>query len=345
MPRIEYDTYKPIAKTNYDFPKLKLKVGEVARIALLETPSFEWTHRLQKHLLQDGKPVTFTGQRRNGSTFTDYEKKFLSSPICLGHIDVLNEQGADPGNCPICALAKEGDLAEAPKRRFAVNVIRYRTKPGGAQLMTPYSVDWMVWQFTEARFNKLVQFKNEWGDLRKHDLLLGPCEAPEQFQKYDIQITQKAEWMEDDERRKRTSATFNDNKMDDLAPACGSKKERRWIEQDIEEVREAWTQVQAAEGNAPTLPAAPQVPLTDQLSGLMDDLGATATNGATSTEEPGWTHASGGAAAGDDLDGLFASTPARTTAPEQESRPAAEQKSVSTGSTGDLDDLLADIDI
>lgn len=343
MPRIDFDDKHVIQKTNYDFPKLKLKKGEFARVALLESPSFEWTHRLQKHTLQDGKPVTFTGERRNGTTFTDYQKTFLSNPLCLGDLDVLSEQGSDPGNCPICALAKEGELAEAPKRRFAVNLIRYRTKPGGQQLMTPYSVDWMIWQFTEARFNKMVQFKNEWGDLRKHDLLLGPCEAPEQFQKYDIQITQKAEWLEDDEKKQRTLATFNENKMDDLAAACGSRKERRWIEQDIEEVREAWAQVQAAEGRlASPIAAAPQKPLTDQLAGLMDDLGATETSTTTTTDEPSWTHAPGGAAEGDNLDSLFESTPARTEAPEQESRPAPEQKSASTG---DLDDLLADIEI
>ncbi len=345
MPRIEYDTFKPISKTNYDFPKLKLKVGEFARIVLLEAPWTEWTHRLEKFSIQDGKPVWIKKTRMNGTEYEVRQKDFISNPICLGKQEIIegDGKGLDPQNCPICALAKENpELAEAPKRRFAVNAVRYRTKPGGNVLTTPFSVDWVVWQFPEKRAGRIISLREEWGDLRKHDLILGPCEAPESFQKYEINISPRAEWLEDDDRKQRTLATYNDNKMDDLAAACGSIKEPTWLNQDIEQVRESWFQVQATEGKAAD-PVAPQQSLSDGLAGLMDDLGPSVPNSGTlvSTPDPNqFIMNEGGAAAGDDLDGLFG--PATTTAPEQDSSPAPKQESASAG---DLDDLLADIDI
>lgn len=339
MPRVNYETHKRIEKTSYDFPKLKLKVGEYARLVLLEAPWTEWVHRLEKFSIVDGKPVMIKKTRMNGTEYETRQKDFISNPVCLGDAEVIEGKGngIDPANCPICALAKENpELADAPKRRYAVNAVRYRTKPGGQQLVTPFSVDWVVWQFTEKRYERIDDLQKEWGDLRKHDLILGPCEAPETFQKYDINISPRAEWTDDDERKQRTLATYRDNKLDDLTAACGSVKERTWLEQDISSVREAWALVQAAEQNAPSVAAAPARSLDEGLAGLMNDLGTTQAD----TAEPSWSVPSGGAASGDDLDDLF--TPATTKAPEQDSAPAAKEQ---PASAAEIDDLLADIDI
>jgi hypothetical protein len=268
MGRITFSTENKKATTNYDYPKLKLKSGESARILLLETaPVVEYVHTLNKPVIVNGLPVVIQAERKDGTKYDDFKMDFISRPICLGDESILDEKGSDPKNCPICQLAKDNpDAAKAPQRRFAMHVIRYKTKPGGATLVTPYSVETLVWAFTERMFGKIADFKEEWGDLRKHDLILGPC-TNEMFQQFDISVGAKAAWMEDKERQQLTARTFKENQIEDLSIACGTRKEKKWIDEDIKSIKEAWQQA-----NGAPAPESGTVTVGGDLDAGLDDL-------------------------------------------------------------------------
>jgi len=140
-------------------------------------------------------------------------------------------------------------MAQAPQRRYAMHVIRYKTKAGTFDLITPYSIEVLVWSFTDKIFNQIADAANEWGDLRKHDLILGPC-TNETFQQFDLSVGSKAAWLEDAQRKDLTATAFRENQIEDLAIACGSKKEKRWIEEDLNKIREAWSQINGANTSA-----------------------------------------------------------------------------------------------
>lgn len=265
MPRVDFAPENKVATVNYDFPKLKLKLGELARImAGLESPVMEYVHTLRKPEIINGVPTMVTEKRKNGSEYLTNKMIFVSSSLCLGDATILGEQGSDPKHCPVCKLAKERpDVAQPPRRRYAMHVIRYRTKSGTTNLANPFNVELLVWSFSDTIFNKLVDFKTEWEDLRRHDLLLGPCKS-ENFQQFDITVAQKAEWIETPDRKKVVIETFKENQVPDLTIALGSPKKVEWLEQDINTVLEAWAEVNGA------VAATTSVSLDDDLNNLLD---------------------------------------------------------------------------
>jgi len=271
MPRVTFEEENRVAVTNYDYPKLKLKNGERARILVgLENPVMEFVHTLRKPQIINGVPQMETKERKDKSTYEDYKTDFITKAICLGDAEILKTVGADPKNCPMCKLAKDfPDYAQEPQRRYAMHIIRYRTKAGTTNLQTPYSVEVLVWGFADKVFNKLIDAKKEWTDLRKHDLLLGPCTS-ENFQQFDIAVASNVEWLLDPtkERQKTTALSFKENQIPDLSIACGSPKQPQWIAQDIAAVMEAWAQVKGA-----TVVEASTEGLDADLSGLLDGIG------------------------------------------------------------------------
>jgi hypothetical protein len=205
-----------------------------------------------------------TKSRRDGTQYQDYQMDFLSKPICLGDYNILMEKGSDPKNCPVCALAHEStDMAAAPQRRFAIHVVRYKTKQGTTKPAVPFSVELVVWSFTDKTYNKIEEFREEWGDLRQHDIVLNCTNEP--FQLYDISISPTAEWMQDEERMKLVKTTFKENQIPDLSIACGSRKEKKWIDEDVQKVRQRWVEISGAQTEA-----AP--PLGDALNGLFSNV-------------------------------------------------------------------------
>ena len=220
---------------DYNFPKLKLKKNEVARIVLLEDPVMAYVHDLREPKLTNGIPEKVIKQRRDNTNYEDFIYNFVSRPICLGDEGTLADIGSDPVNCPVCAEAKASDRAHAPKRRFAMHVIRYATKPGSSDVQTPYSAQNLVWSFTDKVFGKIVDFQQEWGDLRKHDLIL-KCDN-EIYQNYEMTIGAKAAWMEDAARIELTKTIFKENQAKDLVIFCGTPKEKKYIEMDLNQVR------------------------------------------------------------------------------------------------------------
>lgn len=313
-------TFAPESKknvTNYDYPKLKLVKNERARILVgLEDPEVEYVHTIRKPKIENGVPVMKMEERR-GRQVEVNEMDFVSRSICLGDPSILENNGSDPKNCPMCKTAKEHpDWLKAPDARYAVNVIRYKTQPGKFDVQIPFQVDVLVWSFTGRMFNKLVDFATEHGDLRQHDLMLGPCEN-EMYQKFDIAVGSKAEWLANDETKKLTAQAFQQNRTEDLAVAFGSKKEERFIKMDLEDVALAWGDLSGTQA-----PAA----ATGSLSTGLDDLmGSTVAQPTTQTATEWSPTADLGAEGINDILGL------PTTATET-AAPAA--------SSSDLDALL-----
>ena len=303
MGRVEFTSDNKKATNNFDFPKLKLTQGEKARIVVgLEPPVMEYVHTLRKPQIVNGVPQMETLKRKSGEEYQAHKKDFVGNPICVGREEVLDEKGSDPQQCPMCKLAADNpDYTDPPKRRYAMHVMRYRTKTNTSEVATPFSVELLVWSFTQTVFNKLVDIRNEidGGDLRKHDLILGPC-TNQTFQQFDITPGLKqAEWMADKERQSLFVETWKENQIPDLTIAIGSKKREDWIKEDIETIREAWNDVRAAESGESS------TSLDTDLSSLLDK--------ETATEET-WATSSGD----DELDGLLASSGASETSAKDE---------------------------
>lgn len=239
MPRVEFSE-ENVKKNDYDYPKFKLdKKGEVARIAILESPVAEFVHNIRKPKLVGGIAEKETKYDRNDKPYETYKWEFVSRPICLGDYGVLEQDGSDPDKCPICAEAKKSDRFSAPQRRFALHVVKYETKANSTEVKEPFGATTQVWSFTDKVFNKLYGFKQEGFNLQKHDILL-KCENPT-FAGYEISIAMKGEWTESDERKQYIKGLMSpDNLAPDLAIFCGSKKSEKNIEYDIRAVNEAW---------------------------------------------------------------------------------------------------------
>lgn len=294
MGRVGFSTENKGKVVNFDYPKLKLKSGEKARIIVgLEDPVMEYVHTLRKPVIANGRPVTeLVTNDRTGVQTTEYKKDFVGNPICLGDEGIIADKGMDPEHCPACALAKEHpDYAEPPKRRFAMHVIRYRTKAGSFNPTNPFSVEILVWSFTDMVFNKLVDAKEEWGNLLKHDLLLGPC-TNENFQKFDINVGSEAVWLKNEEWKQTVAETFKNNQIPDLTIAVGRSVQAAWMKQDVQGILEAWRQAKGAEDSEP-----------GSQGSLGDDLNSLLTDNAASTEEK-WATNEEAAEAGIDLDAL-----------------------------------------
>lgn len=323
MGRVGFTTENKGKVVDFNYPKLKLKAGEKARIIVgLEDPVMEYVHTLRKPVIANGKPVTeLVTNDRTGAQTTEYKKDFVGNPICLGDESIIADKGMDPDHCPACALAKSNpDYAEPPKRRFAMHVIRYRTKAGTFNPTNPFSVEILVWSFTDMVFNKLVDAKEEWGNLLQHDLLLGPC-TNEGFQKFDINVGSEAAWLKNEDWKKNVALTFKENQIPDLTIAVGRQVQAPWMKQDVEGIIEAWRQAKGAEDSEP----GSQGSLTDDLNGLLGKGAATEETWATNEEA---------ADAGIDLDALVG-------APEAEDALSSLAAEAATAEPADGDDMFA----
>jgi hypothetical protein len=122
-------------------------------------------------------------------------------------------------------------------------VIRYNTKADGS-VITPFGCSSLVWTFTENGFNKLLDIAQENGNLVGRDLILGPCQAPEAFQKFDISTGAKNYWQESEEQKETVLATHKNNRVEDLESACGRRVEAKWLRDDVEKVKNRWAVAQ-----------------------------------------------------------------------------------------------------
>jgi hypothetical protein len=317
MGRVEFTNDNKKSTNNFEFPKLKLTQGEKARIVVgLEPPVMEYVHTLRKPEIVNGVPQMETLKRKDGTEYQAHKKTFIGTPLCEGRDEVLNEKGLDKDQCPVCALAAENsDYTDAPRRRYAMHVMRYRTKGNTDQVATPFSVELLVWAFTDKVFNKLVDIRNdiEGGDLRKHDIILGPCTNPS-FQQFDITPSiKRAEWMADKERGATFLETWKENQIPDLTVAIGRRSQPDYLRQDIETIREAWAEVKAYENGGGS-----STSLDTDLSGLLDN--------ETTKDDQGWAKSTD---SDDSIDSLLGGVSESTETP-------AESSSDDDGGVGDL---------
>ncbi len=345
MPKIGFKTENKKAQVSYDFPKLKLKAGERARIAVLQEPEMEYVHNFRKPVIENGKVKMETAKRRDGSEYQTEKMAFVRNPICRGDFSTLEEKGVDPKNCPACKMAQDNpDWMQAPKRRYAMHVIRYRTKSGSFAVADPFAVETLVWSFPDRIFNKLIEFGEELGgDLKKADLMLGPCEN-ENFQKFDITIGQKAEWATSDETKRMVKATLQGGMIPDLKVAIGNDQTEHYMKQDLETIAEAWAQARGGdeEKSAPNL--------SEGLDNLFDGQSGAKTSAnpeyrqdtqtewaADTKETPADEAPKAPQSSEDDLLGdLLGSSP-------DEDKPAASKPAAKSDDVEDFDDLLNSI--
>jgi hypothetical protein len=238
MPQIDWT---PEFKRNagITFDRMKLKVGERARIVTLEKPTFTWVHTMRAPKIVNGEASKVIKKRKDGTEFVDWDMDFVGRPQCLGDHGIIADEGLDPKNCVICAGAKESEEFSAPERRFAMNVIKYNTKQDGT-LIEPFGCASQVWTFTEGIFNKLYGIAQEQNGLVGKDLILGPCEAPEAFQKFDIQPGAKNVWQMSDQITTFVTETHKNNRTEELEAACGRRTELKWLKDDVDKVKTRW---------------------------------------------------------------------------------------------------------
>jgi hypothetical protein len=239
MPKMTF-TDENRVKSQYDFNKFSLEKGERARVSCIEgEPEYQFVHTLRAPQIVNGKAVMETQNFRNkdGSTEAREVMKtdFIGQHICVGDINILADQGVDVQNCPVCKASKESDAVQGPQRRFAMNILRYKTQVGSFLIQDPFNIEIVTWSFTDSRFNTLIDLTKEWGNLQTRDLNIGPCES-KQYQKYDINMAGECEWQKSDARMEQVKLAYKNNKLENLDAALGRRLTREQVEEDLSRV-------------------------------------------------------------------------------------------------------------
>lgn len=292
MPKVQFSN-ENIKVRGAQFPKLKLKKGESARLLVLEAPESTFVHTLQAPVIEGGVPLYETKKRKNNSEYQDNVTEFVAKTICQGDYETLSTKGSDPEHCAMCKAAEQG-YGKPPQQRYAMNVIRYRTRANSNEVVTPFSVEVVTWEFGDRLFNDITSLAVDWaedGGLKKHDLVLGPC-TNENFQQADLNVLPKAAWLASEDTKKRTAETFKENRIDDLELAMGSKKEPVYVNSDVARVVSAWKAVNAYTASGAS--AAPVKTLDEGIEDLLDAAPKASVNPAQSiddlfaTDDEGW---------------------------------------------------------
>lgn len=272
MPKVSITADNKVDVDN-SYPQLKLEYGGRALINAIEPePTMEYVHTLRAPAVgPDGRVIKEEKLNKNKEKYTANKMEFFGQHLCFGDFDVVSEKGVDPANCPSCQAAVDGDGIEAPKPRYAMHVLTYGLQPGGFQLKEPFNVDLIAWVFAAGRFNSLIELATTWGDLRLHDLKLGPCENKD-FQKYEIGVTPHAEWLggatgkdaegnltEEAKKRKEIAGeVYSKNQSPDLSLLIGRRVDKSKAMEDIARVRERIEEAYGRKDNTPSVSDATQ---------------------------------------------------------------------------------------
>jgi hypothetical protein len=184
-------------RSKFDFPRLKLKANERARVVIIEDPVMEVSHWI------------------SGFGYV----------CCLGDPRVVLNRQYDP-KCPLCAAA--GPDREAvirlPQRRFAVHVLRYITNRRGDPV-EPITVEVLLWIFGEDKFRDLVTAAETYKDLRKFDIVL-EC-TNEDWQRFTIQVigNEPAKYTQNRDVALRILEQFKTEKLGDVGLMLGRSLE------------------------------------------------------------------------------------------------------------------------
>lgn len=265
MPRVGFTPEYGGNGSDEKFPRLKLREEERGRICVVEQPWSEWVHSLSKVKFQNGEPLLEKRTRADKSEYTVFDTDFIGYRICLGNPDVLNEKGADPENCPACQGNQQNADAVAPaKRRYAMNVVQYNCAQNTTfAVPAPFSAKIVMWTPTAKMFDKMITFTNQVQAgqpprlLRNYDLLLGPCEKPERWQRYEMQFADHAAWMQDTNTQAFMGALWQPaNRATDeqLQAACGTRIGLAFLQNEVAQCLSAWLQANSAGPSSTTAP-------------------------------------------------------------------------------------------
>lgn len=275
MPKISFSADNKV-KTFNDYPKLKFnEKGERARVVVLDgEPYAEWVHTLRAPVIINGEVQMESVKDKQGNVTERPKMDFIGQHICFGNPQKLAEAPhKDPANCPTCAAGNETEAVEAPRRRMAVHIVRYKTQPGSYKPQEPFQAELLAWVFGEKVFDSLVGIIEEHGDLRQKDLLL-EC-SNKMFQNVEIQIGGSAAWLATEENKQFVQRLYAENKSDDLTTLLARKVTRQQAEEDIAKVKlrhaQAFGGTTEGAGSAPSQSeAASTVNLDEILTGGSD---------------------------------------------------------------------------
>ena len=183
MPKVGLDASNK-SHSIFDTDRFSLKNGEKARVLVLE----------------DQFEVEFVHWNDDEENKGNY--------ICQGAYDTVMANGIDP-RCKLCQAADKGGPLKKAKRKFAMLLVVYRTNSKG-QVLTPVAVDVVPWVFADDKFSDLLGKKEQWGDLKKHDLMV-EC-IGEQFKKYRIDVLPDAVWLSNAETKALVVASWKEAK-------------------------------------------------------------------------------------------------------------------------------------
>lgn len=236
MAKVTFDIANKVNRYN-DYPKFKLEQNQSARIVLVEeAPEMVYVHNLRAPQIAGGKVVTESKRQKDGTYKDEIQYDFIGNPRCLGNLDVLAKKGADVENCPVCRESAKSDIVDKPTVRYGIHIIKYNTKPGSNQVADPFGAQLMLWAFGPKVFNTLIDFTNEWDDLRAHDLLV-TCKS-KQFQTMDLSVARTAEWLTSDDRKQLVKEMYASSKCETVEDVLGRKVTRGQMEEDLEKVRD-----------------------------------------------------------------------------------------------------------
>lgn len=265
MPRAQLtETLKSSGQVD-QFEALKLVTGEWARLLVPgkvdeETGWWEWVHAMRAPVLDDADmPIIVDKPRKDGSTYPDYSTRFVGQRICLGDPGIVESKGFDPDRCPACAAAQRGVKGMEPERRFAVPVIRYKTRDnskrggGSVDLQSPEQAEILVWKLTQRMYNALMDCKNEIRELleipadQKFSLqaadLVVYCEDGG-FQRVVFKAPKRPAYRQDQAVAQLVNKLWSniDNRPTDaqLKAACGRVGDREYMLIDVEATEHAW---------------------------------------------------------------------------------------------------------
>jgi hypothetical protein len=248
VPRINYSGDFGGADGAEKFPKITLTKGQKVRIVCPEVPFMEWVHRLEAPQFENGMPLMKRKDGKDPSSPLVWDLKWTGNPLCQGDHEVLKSKGTDPQNCPVCAAAVHCQGIKPPARRYAMNVVQYSMLPNG-QPVLPFNVGIIIWAYTEKTYGKLLGFQKEWGDLSRHDLVLGPPEEPAYFQRYPIEISSTAWWTTNSDTQRTMQQAWQAPGQratdEQLRDACGSLR-LQYLADDIQKVVNNWRMAENA---------------------------------------------------------------------------------------------------
>jgi hypothetical protein len=332
MPRAALDESLKATSTVDQFESLKLTTGEYARLLIVDDEGYwEWVHSMRAPVLDDDeKPIIIDKSRKDGSTRPDYSTRFVGQRICLGDPGIVEDKGMDPDRCPACAAAQRGVKGMSPERRFAVSIIRYKTrdnsKKGGGpvDVVDPAQAEILVWKLSQKMFNNLMDCKNEIRELleipsdqkfqlRAADIVVY-CEDGG-FQRVVFKAPKRPAYRQDAAMAALIKALWGneDNRPTDaqLKAACGRVGDREYMLVDVEATEHGWRQAERYGKDGTRRPDTDEAPvssgedkpLDQQLDDLLGDDSLANHPGGLEEFAPGGDKAASASAA--DTDDIF----------------------------------------